>query len=160
MSMQRTLCFFAAFTLAAAALVAADNDPFLGTWKLDVEKSTYTGVPKPKELTLTATDQGENRLLTFNGTTAEGSPIKMEITEPRKGGPIQVTGAPPDNSWDTATLKVISPTAEDMIYSKGGKEVATRHIRLARNHQTLTARFAGTDAQGKAFTQNDVWQKQ
>jgi hypothetical protein len=160
MSMRKTVCFFAALTLAAGALAAADNDPFVGTWKLDAEKSTYSGVPKPKELTLTATDQGDSRLLTFNGTTADGSPIKMEVTEPIKGGPVKITGAPPNQSWDTATFMPISSATQDIAYSKDGKQVGVRHIRLARNHQTLTARFTGTDAQCKTITQNDVWQKQ
>jgi len=160
MSKRNTLCLFAALALSGSTLLAADNDPFTGTWNLDVQKSTYSGVPKPKELTLTATDQGDNRLLAFSGLNADGSPIKMEITEPRKGGPIQLTGAPPNNAWDTATLKVIRPGAEDITYSKDGKQVGVRHVRIARDHQTITARFTGTDAEGKTVTQNDVWQKQ
>lgn len=85
MSMQRTLCFFAALTLAATTLVAASDDPFAGTWKLDVEKSTYSGLPKPKDLTLTIADQGANRVVKFNGTAQDGSPIKVEFTEPKDG---------------------------------------------------------------------------
>lgn len=160
MSIRNTLCFFAALALAGSTLIAADNDPFAGMWNLDVQKSTYSGVPKPKELTLTVTDHGDNRLLAFNGTNADGSPIKMEVTEPMKGGPLGLTGAPPNDAWDSATLKVISPTAQDITYSKDGKEVGVRHIRIARDHQTMTARFTGTDSQGKKITQNDVWHKQ
>ncbi len=160
MSVQRTLCFFAAFTLAVAALGAANDDPFAGTWKLDVEKSTYTGIPKPKDLTLTIVDQGPNRVVTFNGTAQDGSPIKVELTEPRTGGAIQIAGAPPNQSWDSATLKFINLTSHDLIYSKDGKEIAVRHIRMPRDHQSFMAYFTGPDPQGKTVTQNDVWEKQ
>jgi len=160
MSIRNTLCLFAALTLAGGTLLAADNDPFAGTWNLNVQKSTYSGTPKPKELTLTVTDQDNNRLLALNGTEADGSPIKAEITEPMNGGPIEMTGALPNHAWDSATLKVISPTAHEMIYSKDGKQVGIRHITLSRDHQTMTARFTGTDSQGKKITQNDVWHKQ
>ena len=160
MSVQRTLCFFAALTLAVTTLVAANDDPFAGTWKLDVGKSTYTGIPTPKDLTLTIVDQGANRVVTFNGTAQDGSPIKVELTEPRTGGAIQITGAPPNQSWDTATLKFINATSHDLIYSKDGKEIAVRHIRMPRDHQSFMAYFTGPDPQGKTITQNDVWEKQ
>lgn len=158
--MGRTMCFFAALTLAAGTLVAADNSLFLGTWKLNVEKSTYNGVPKPKEETLTVTDQGGNQLLSFAGIGADGSPIKMEITSPKTGGPMQITGAPPSLSFDAITFKPISRTTQDMIYSKGGKQAGIRHVKIAGDHQTITARFTGTGADGKTVTQNDVWEKQ
>jgi hypothetical protein len=160
MSMEKTLCFFAALALAVTPLVAANDDPFAGTWKLDVEKSTYTGLPKPKDLTLTIVDEGMNRVVDFNGTAQDGSPIKVELTEPRKGGAIQITGAPPNQSWDSAMLKFINSTSHDLIYSKDGKEIAVRHIRMPRDHKSFIAYFTGPDPQGKTVTQNDVWEKQ
>lgn len=160
MSARNTLCLFAALSLLGGSLIAADNDPFVGTWKLNVDKSTYNGVPKPKEETVTVTHQGDNQLLSFTGTTADGSPIKMEITVPINGGPMQITGAPPNPAWDTATLKRINPTTEDLIYSKDGKQVGVRHVKIAGNHKTLTARYTGPGPQGKTITQNDFWEKQ
>lgn len=105
-------------------------------------------------------DQGGNRLVTFHGTAADGSPINMESTEPLKGGPLQVRGAPPNPPWATAVLEYISPTAHDLVYSKGGKEVARRHVKMAEDHQTFTARFTGPDPQGQTITQDDFWQRQ
>lgn len=157
MAFSKPLYLLAALAFVGGTLIAAD-DPFAGTWKLDLERSTYTNHEKPKELTLTITDQGENRVLTFNGTAADGSPIKMEIAEPLRGGPV--TGALASNSWDSITLKVISPTSHEMVYSKNGKEVATRHIKMSGDHQTFTARFTGPNTQGKQITQDDFWRKQ
>jgi hypothetical protein len=47
-----------------------------------------------------------------------------------------------------------------MVYSKGGKEVGIRHIKIAKDHQTFTARFTGPNAQGQRITQDDFWRKQ
>lgn len=137
----------------------AADDPFAGTWNLNVEKSMYSGIPKPKDVTLIVTDNGDNRLFAFTGTRADGSPIKMEVTEPKKGGHLQITGAPPDAAWDTVTLQVINPTTQKIIYSKNGKEVGVRHIKLDSTHDTLTARFSGSDAQGKKIKEDDVWER-
>lgn len=160
MSSRNTLYLFAALLLLGGSLIAADDDPFAGTWKLNVGKSVYSGAPKPKEENLVVTDQGDNRLLAFTGTRADGSPIKMEIVEPKNGGPVQMTGAPPNAAWDTVVLKVINPATQEMIYTKDGKKVGVRHIKLASTHETLTARFSGSNAQGKKIEQDDVWEKQ
>jgi hypothetical protein len=35
--------------LLAGSLFAADSSPFVGTWKLDVAKSKYSGPMKPRQ---------------------------------------------------------------------------------------------------------------
>ncbi len=143
----------------AGTMFAADDDPFVGTWKLDLAKSTYSSNnPKPKTLTVTTVREGTNLVVTFNGTALDGSPINTQFTAPIKGGPV--TGLGQNSSWDTTVLEYISPTAHDFVYSKGGKEVARRHIEMAEDHKTFTARFTGPDPEGKTITQNDFWRKQ
>ena len=44
--------------ILAARLLAADN-PFLGTWKLDVAKSQFSPGPGPKELTVRLEQDGD-----------------------------------------------------------------------------------------------------
>lgn len=158
------LLWKSAYSLAAVAflagtLAAAADDPWVGTWKLDLAKSVYTNHPKPKELTLTVSNEDATQVLAFDGTAADGSPIKMRIIAPIDGG--QITGFPANSAYDTAILKHLSPSSEEIIYSKGGKEVAVRRIRLSADHQTLTARYRGPGPDGlKTITQNDFWKKQ
>lgn len=161
MSIRKWLFLFGAFALLGGALIAADNDPFVGTWKLDVNKSTYSNIPKPKELTLTVTNDGTNQVLTFNGTAADGSPITGQISAPMNGGSMNLAKAPMRNTaYDSAVLKKINSRTEGIVYSKDGKKVATRHVRVASDGKTLTARYAGPNSQGETVTQNDVWHKQ
>lgn len=161
MFIPKAMCLFAGLALVGGALIAAGQDPFVGTWKLDLAKSTYSSNhPKPKELTLTMADQGANRVATFNGTAADGSPIQMELTMPIKGGTAGIKGAPPNPSVDTVTLQYVSPTAFDLVASKDGKQVATRHVKMARNHRTFTARYSGPGPKGETITQDDFWRRQ
>ena len=151
--------YLVAALVFAGAMVAAEDDPFVGTWNLDLAKSTYSSNdPKPKNLTVNAVREGENVVVTFNGTAQDGSPIKTQFTAPIKGGPVTGLGQSP--SWDTTVLQYISPTAHDFVYSKDGKEVARRHIKMAEDHKTFTARFTSPDPQGKIITQNDFWRRQ
>ncbi|MBV9037033.1 MAG: hypothetical protein JO182_21255 [Acidobacteriaceae bacterium] len=159
-SIRRSFSLFAALAFVGA-MFAAEDDPFVGTWKLDLAKSTYSSNhPKPRELMVTIVDQGDNRLSTLHGTAADGSPIQMEVTAPIKGGPVELKGAPPHPSWDTVVSEYISPTAQDFVYSKGGKEVARRHFNVAEDHQTFTVRFTGPGPQSQTITQDDFWRRQ
>jgi len=58
-----------------------------------------------------------------------------------------------------ATRHQPGPT-EEIVYSKDGKEVATRHIKVAADGKILTARYTGPNSQGQTITQNDFWRKQ
>ena len=68
-------------------LLAADA--FTGTWRLDVAKSNFASDnPVPRELTLTFTEEGGNRVQTLKGTAADGSAISTAWTAPLTGGTV------------------------------------------------------------------------
>lgn len=52
-------------------------DPFAGTWKLDVAKSTYKPGPAPKSLTVTIEAAGKAFKVAADGVAGDGTPIKM-----------------------------------------------------------------------------------
>jgi hypothetical protein len=60
--MKRALGYVVVFMLAAmaSARVIAESNPLLGTWKLNVAKSKYTGSPAPKEMTRTVAADGDS----------------------------------------------------------------------------------------------------
>ena len=60
--------------LIAASLLGADN-PFLGTWKLNTEKSKSSPGPSPQSLTVTFEADGENVRRTATGIDGQGKPI-------------------------------------------------------------------------------------
>jgi hypothetical protein len=52
----------------ASVQIIAQTNPLLGTWKLDVAKSKYTGTPMPKEMTRTVEADGDSVKYTYAGT--------------------------------------------------------------------------------------------
>ena len=79
--------FVAALGLSQGFVSAADA--FTGSWKLDVEKSTFASDnPAPKELTLTFTEQGANRTQILKGIAADGSATSASWTAPLTGGTV------------------------------------------------------------------------
>ena len=140
-------------------LLAADL--FVGTWKLDLVHTATTPpnptAPQPKQVTLTIQQQGDHRVVIIQGTNADGSPIRGGFTVPVMGGPgtVQEGG----ETYDGLTLKYVSPTVHDLIYTKGDKAVATRHVVLSPDHKTMTTTYKGADEQGSPTTRVEVWHR-
>src|SRR5262245_58167845 len=73
-----------------------------GTWKLNPAKSKYTGVPAPKEMTVTYTPQGTGWRYEARGTSATGQAINSSFTYAKDGEDNPTTGFP---NWDSISLK-------------------------------------------------------
>jgi hypothetical protein len=69
-------------------------DPIIGTWKLNVEKSTFIGIPVLKSETLTITADGPNFILTVETVGTQGATRKSTITHIHDGMPHSVVGNP------------------------------------------------------------------
>src|SRR5271155_968460 len=68
----------------AAALFAAD--PYAGTWKMNLAKTTYKTGTAPKEQTIIITEAGSDMNVAVTGTAADGSKIAVSYTIPSAGG--------------------------------------------------------------------------
>ena len=88
---MRALHMVAALCIFSAVLVAADN-PYLGTWKLNVAKSKGTPGTMEKEATVVFATDGNGIKRTVTGIDADGSPINLSATIPWDGMDHQVDG--------------------------------------------------------------------
>jgi hypothetical protein len=81
-------------------------DPLIGTWKMNVEKSTST-LPPVKSATLTFTGEGQNLTLTLEGVDAQSQPFKVVYQHIYDGRPHPTTGSP---DYDSTTYTRIGNT--------------------------------------------------
>jgi hypothetical protein len=75
-----------------------------------------------------------------------------ETEAPGKGGDDS-------DSYDGITLKFISPTVHDLIYTKGDRGVATRHVVLSQDGKIMTTTSKGAGPEGHPITRIEVWRK-
>jgi hypothetical protein len=143
------------FTIVVA--LAADNT--IGTWKLNVEKSKYTGGPMPvKSITLTreASDGGVKQ--TTAGERSDGTSINASYTAKYDGKDVQITGNSP---YDTISIQHLNAnTLTDARKKTGGKYHATSRVVVSNGGKTMTATTKGINADGKEFTSVYVFDKQ
>ena len=146
-----------AFVLAVAS-IAAQSEPIVGTWKLDVAKSTYKPGPAPKSSTLVVTPAGKGIKVAVDSVNADGSPLKWGFTSLRDGKEeAPVTGNP---MFETVTATRESANAGTNVYKRGGKVVMTTKVAIAADGKSMTVTTTGTDAKGQAVNNSAHYVKQ
>jgi hypothetical protein len=81
------------FGAVAARPLLAQDSPFIGTWKLNVEKSKSDGTPLAKSLTRTITADGSGLKYSYDGVAADGSAISYSFSGNFDGKASAVTGS-------------------------------------------------------------------
>jgi len=147
---------FIGATITAIGAFGADNS--LGNWKLNLEKSTYNpGPPTVKSLTAArqAWESGVKAIST--GELANGNPINTNYTANYDGKDYPVTGAP----WDTVAIKQVDEnTFTSEAKKTGGRYSSMSRTVISKDGNTMTVASKGTNAEGKAFDNTLVYDKQ
>lgn len=145
--MNRMFVIGSAVLIALAAAHPARSqrdDPFAGTWKLNLEKSKYNaGTPPKSEVrNYEALDNGER--LTVNSVAADGSRVEWGYTVQFDGQYYPITGSGPA---DAIAVKLVSARRVEASLRKNGKviETANRVVSDDGKTMTATARVAGTN---------------
>jgi hypothetical protein len=111
-------------------------DPYIGTWKFNVEKSTWIGTPAPKGQALTYTADGKNVTGIIEFIDAQGGAGKQVFTMIFDGQPHPSTGSP---NYDSTAYIRFGNTI-NQVYFKDGKAVLAGQSRIDSDKQfTFTA---------------------
>ncbi len=137
----------------SAALGAADN-PFLGTWSLNVAKCKYTVGQPQKELTVTFEQDGDKIKRTAIGTELDGTPIKEQDSRAWDGK---------YHAFDPPIIMVavtrVGDHTLDVKVKKDGKLIDRSTMIVSNDGKTMTATRNGADETGRRFEGIDVFEK-
>ncbi len=155
--MKRRMAVFAAraVVLTAGSLVVAQNNPFVGTWKLDLTSSKYNPGPAPQSQTRTWDASG---MVMVNSIGATGNTSSYGYTIKTDGKEYSTMGAIP-NTADKITSKKIDANTIEANFTKAGKHVETTTFTLSNGGKTLTIHAKGVSPAGE-FDNLIVWNKQ
>lgn len=144
-------------TLACGELWS-QQDPFMGTWKLNHAKSKYNPGPPPKNQTYKFEPSGTNGVkFTAEGVAAGGNRIHREYTASYDGKDYPVTGNP---DADSVSLKRVDAYTVEGTQKLNGKLVRTFRRAVSKDGKTLTVTEKGTNAQGQAYDNVVVYDRQ
>ena len=146
--------------LGVPALMLGQDNPQMGTWKLNVEKSKYTGMPAPKSLTRTVEAEGDNVKYSFEGTGPDGSSLAYGFTVKYDGKDAPITGSGAPLGADHIAIKRVDSHTFSATLKKGDKVVATSRSVVSHDGKMTTLTSKGTDANGKAVSSTQIYDKQ
>jgi len=148
------------FCLTAAGLAQAQGNPFVGTWKMDPQKSKASPSPGPKEETRVVETQGDSVKGSYEGTAADGSRIAYGYTAKYDGKDYPLTGMGTPDGADTLALKRIDTNTYEVTAKRGGIVVMTARVVVSQNGKVTTITTKGTDVSGKPDSSVRVFYKQ
>src|ERR1041384_5218551 len=116
------LCVF------SAVMFAADN-PFIGTWKLNVAKSKFSPNTAMKEATMTFEADGDKVKRVMHATTADGQPMNQEGSVVWDGMPHKVDN--PDGSSMMVAVKKVGGHVLDVTVKQNDKVIQTVKVSVS-----------------------------
>ncbi|MBI4443654.1 MAG: hypothetical protein HY649_09810 [Acidobacteria bacterium] len=155
--LKRTTILILAMYLVSVGLYG-QNDPLMGTWKLNLAKSKYSPGPPPKSNIQKREASGANGVkYTADMVTALGEARHIEYTANYDGKDYPIKGDP---NRDTVSLKRLDAHNYEGTDKKGGKVVIIGRGVVSPDGKTLTITSKGTNAQGRTVNDVAVFDKQ
>lgn len=138
--------------LAFAGMSAAADEPYAGTWKLNVAQSKFQPGPPPQSETVTITPGSETAV---KGVDAQGNAVSWSFT-PSEGVAVPITGRGPD-----ATVVEKRPNARTVDHVwKIGKLYAVGRAVLSKDGKSFTYTQKGTDENGQPIHEVMLFEKE
>jgi hypothetical protein len=147
--------------LGPAVAVAQQTDPWIGTWKLNVEKSKADPGPLPRSVTLRiepAPDGAQKH--TTDSLNAQGQATHTERVAKYDGVDVPVVSQPPTPVKVTNSFRRLDERSFEITSKRHGKAVTTSRMVISPDGKTLTQRVTGTDPQGRTINSAFVLDKQ
>jgi hypothetical protein len=149
----------AVLTVVGCCTLRAQDNPLVGTWKLNVAKSKYVPGPAPKSLTRTVEAQGEGVKYAFEGVSADGNALAYGFSVQFDGKDNPISGSMPSGA-DTISAKRTDANHYLATLKKDGKAIGTSKVTVSKDGMVTTVDSTGTTATGAKEHDVQVYDKQ
>ena len=153
----RPLVAFAVMVSVAAVSLAAGSDPVVGTWQLNLSKSTFAPGTAPKSQTRTYSQSGPSITLVMKTVGADGKEATTQTTYQLDGKDYPITGS---LDFDTVAATQVNPRTATFTLKKGSQAVGTTNRTLSKDGKILTSKTRLTTAKGDKTESVMVFDKQ
>jgi len=142
----------------AGATLAQPGSTNLGTWKLNLAKSTFVPGTAPQSGTFTNVVAGAGITSTSDSVSADGTVRHSEYTMVYDGNDRPLTGN--STNGDVVAGTRVDANTLTFIYKKGGTVNVTTTNVASSDGKTYTITSKSTNAQGLTVTNVAVYDKQ
>lgn len=158
--MMKRLSFVGAVLAAVVVSVqfgAAQSNPRLGTWKLNLAKSTYPAGTAPKSESRTYEAYGDGAKVTTTRTLADGTVRTITYSSHYDGKDAVYSGDP---AYDAITTQRANGGAVEAHLEKGGKVLTNNLSVVSADGKTLTITVDRVGDSGPSSHRVSVFDKQ
>jgi len=153
----RRLRLAALLVLGTGSLAAASQeDLVLGTWVLNLEKSSYDPGPAPRSQTRTYEAVPEGIKATIVTVDPKGQSIAARYTADYDSLEHPLTGS---TTIDAIALKRINAYTAEATLTHARKIIGTARRVISEDGKTMTITFRGTDENGRQVHNVAVYEK-
>ncbi len=148
---------FVGAILAIGMGTALAADAVVGTWKLNLAKSTFSPGPAPKSQTRIYAESAQGVTVTVKTTAADGKESTTTLTFKDDGKSYPVSGNP---DFDTVSATRVDALTLHSTQMKAGATVGTGVRTVSKDGKTLTFAQKGTHAAGGKYDDVSVYDRQ
>jgi hypothetical protein len=150
------LGLIAAFALSAAPAATPAN-PVLGTWKLNIAKSTFTPGPGWRSQTRTYRAAPRGVSVNWTGVGASGEAMNVSFISRLDGKDYPMVGSANYDTLNAVQVDAFTVKSEE---KRDGKVVGIALRRVSKDGKVLTITDEGTNRKGEKFSQVLVFDRQ
>ena len=151
----KTIALSISLVFVSVVALGFQNNPQLGTWKLNEAKSKFAG--KARNQTVVIEAAGDQIKVTVDGVDESGAAAHNEWTGKFDGKDYPITG---DSTADARYYRMVDKNTWDIANKKGGKTILTGRVVISADGKTRTVTTNGTDSQGKKVSNVAVYDRQ
>ena len=145
-------------TIGSAVIAAgSDSDPVVGSWKLNLAKSTFGGGPALKSQIRTYSQSARGLTLKMKTVSADGKETTTQATYQLNGTDHPSMGNP---DFDSLSGMQIDTNTAEFTLKRAGKPVGKIRRTVSKDDQTLTINLVITNAAGVQTSALTVFDKQ
>lgn len=125
------------------------TDPIIGTWKLNVDKSTFPPGTEyaMKEQTLVVRELDDKIEFSFKGTLMDGSAQSSKYTRAKVGG--EVTREPPPPEGTSFVDTVMNSGEWYVTVMQTGIQIGVYHWNVSKDGKTISETSEGRNSDGR-----------
>jgi hypothetical protein len=140
---------------ASATLYGQAKEPWVGTWRLNTTKSTYSPGPKPVSSTVTVqASEGGIKQVTEQSLGLGAS--KSEFTARFDGKDYPIRGNP---NAEVVALRRIDDSNYEVLLKMSGKVTITSRVSISGDGKTRTVVQTGANAKGQKVMNTIVYDR-
>jgi len=154
-TIYKTLLVGALLAIGTGSALAADA--VVGTWKLNLAKSTFSPGPAPKSQTRIYAESAQGMTVTVKTTAADGKDSTTNVTFKEDGKSYPASGTP---DFDMVSVTRVDALTVHSTQTKAGANVGAAVRSVSKDGKTLTFSQKGTHAGGGKYDDVSVYDRQ